>query len=187
MKTITYNVYSFDELSKEAQEKAREKWAQNNDYYFLSDYLNEKLHELLIENNIKDLNNTSKAGTKTTQVFYSLSYSQGDGCMFEGDFVFTYKGSKYIVNVKHSGHYYHYNSKNFTIYDEEGEELDSMEECKEISEVEEAFNIVYKKICKDLEQIGYNFIEYEDSMEAFQQSCEANDYTFTKDGIMDNQ
>lgn len=148
MKTITkvYEVYNYEELTDEAKEKALAKWVEGNDYYFLSDYLNERLHELLEENKIADTNDTSKAGTKPTQVQYSLSCCQGDGAMFEG--VFMWKG--YTVKVKHSGHYTHYNSKTIDIY-------------------------------------KYDFIEYEDSMEAFEQACEANEYTFTIDGVIDNQ
>lgn len=177
MKTITkvYNVYEIGELSKGAQEVARAKWVENNDYYFLSDYLNERLHELLEEKGIKDTNDTSKAGTRPTQVLYSLGYSQGDGCMFEGDFI--YKG--YNVNVKHSGRYYHFNSKNITITDDEGNDIDR--------QIYEEFDALYIEICKELERLGYDFIEYEDSMEAFQESCDANGYNFTSDGVMVNE
>ena len=180
MITKTINLYTINELSSEAKERALSKWVQNNDYMFLSDYLNERLFELLEEKGIKDTNDTSKAGTRPTQVMYSLSYCQGDGAMFEGDFIYTHKGKKYVITVKHSGRYYHYNSKDFYIHDEEGEEVNEWEE------VEEAFNVEYKAICKELEHQGYEYIEYEDSMECFEGSCEANEYTFTIDGIMDN-
>lgn len=177
MKTITpqpYNVYTIDELSKEAQEKALAKHTEQNDYYFLSDYLDERLHELLEENKIKDLNDTSKPNTKTTQVYYSLSYSQGDGCMFEGNF--EWKG--YNIKIKQVGHYYHSNSKDITITDDEDNDIDG--------QVFEDFEAIYQEICKQLEKAGYDFMKYEDSMEAFKESCEANEYTFTKDGIMGN-
>lgn len=182
MKTIThtYNVYTIDELPPEAQEKAHQAWASNNDYYFLEDFLNERLHELLKEKDIIDTNDTSKAGTKPTAVIYSLSYCQGDGAMFEGNFIYTHKGKKYVITVKHSGHYYHYNSKNFYTHDEEGEGVEEWEE------VEKAFDIDYVDICKQLECAGYDFIEYEDSMECFKEACEANEYTFTIEGVMDN-
>lgn len=178
--TKTYNVYKLEEITPEAQEKARAKWSEKNDYYFLSDYLNEKLHELLEEKGIKDLNDTSKAGTRPTQVIYSLGYSQGDGCMFEGDYIYTHKDKKYVITVKQSGRYTHYNSKTFYTHNEEGEEVDNWEE------VEDAFNADYKDICKELERQGYNFIEYEDSMESFQEACDANEYTFLEDGTMFN-
>ena len=178
MKTITktYKVYTFAELSPESKNKAFKADINNNDYTFLSDYLNERLHELLIENNITDTNDTSKAGTKPTQVYYSLSCSQGDGCIFEGKFIWNH----YNINIKQSGMYYHFNNKTSTITDEEGNEITD-------EEPNEVFNTLYVKICKELERNGYDFIEYEDSEEAFLQTCEANDYTFLEDGTMVNE
>lgn len=177
MKTITkeYKVYNLEELSKEAQEKAHNTWIEQNDYYFLSDYLNERLYELLKENNIKDTNDTSKPGTKPTQVQYSLSHCQGDGCMFAGDF----EWKSYRVNIQHAGRYNHYNSKIINI--------ESIKTDREASEkIHADFDKIYIKICKALERIGYDFIKYEDSFESFQELCEANEYTFLEDGTMQN-
>lgn len=178
MKTITkqYNLYSFDELSQEAKDKARAKFNEHDDYPFLSDDMNEKLHELLEENHIKDTNDTSKAGTTPTPVLYSLSYSQGDGCMFEG----RYEWNGYNVSIRHSGHYYHEYSKILTITDEEGNE-------PETNEPEEAFDVLYVAICKELEKYGYSIIEYNQSEECFAETCEANEYTFLSDGTMFNE
>lgn len=181
MKTITkeYNLYNYDELSKEAQKRALNDYTRGNDYVFLSDCMNERLHELLEENNIKDTNDTSKPGTRPTEVMYSLSYCQGDGCMFQG--VFQWKD--YTVTIEHSGHYYHSNSKTIEIsknwdvdYDNEyvGEE------------VENEFNGIYQDICKQLEKFGYDFIEYENSEENFIEMCECNEWTFLSDGKMMN-
>lgn len=176
MTTKTIDLYKLEELSKEAQKKAHSKWVENNDYHFLSDYLAERLHELLEENNIKDTNDTSKPGTKPTPVFYSLSYSQGDGAMFEGDF----EWDDYRVNIQHAGHYYHYNSKIINI-----ESIETDEEASE--KVHADFDEIYIKICKELERYGYDFIEQEDSFENFQEMCEANEYTFLENGIMENE
>jgi len=139
MKTKTINVYTIDELSPEAQEKARTKYNESNDYYFLEDYMNNRLHELLEENHIKDLNDTSKSGTKPTQVLYSLSYSQGDGAMFEGNYIWN----GYSITIKNIGNYYRHS---IDIVDEEGNELETDEPLK-------AFEIIYQKICKELEKI----------------------------------
>lgn len=178
MKTITreYNLYTFDELSQEAKDKARAKHIEHNEYYFLSDCMNNRLHELLEDNHVKDLNDTSKAGTKPTQVLYSLSYCQGDGAMFEGNYVWN----GYTITIEHSGHYYHSNSKNIKITDEEGNEPETDEPLK-------AFEVIYQKICKELETFGYRFIEEEDSEERFAEDCEANEWTFLSDGTMMNE
>ena len=180
MKTKTINLYTLEELSEDSREKAHGKWIVDNDYHLLSDYLNERLHELLEENGIKDTNDTSKAGTKPTQVLYSLSCSQGDGAMFEGEYIYTYKLTSYLIEIKHSGMYYHSNSKSYTTTDLEGEDVDNGEE------VEQEFDVIYRKICKELERYGYDYIEYEDSMENFGQACEANEYTFEANGVMNN-
>lgn len=177
MKTKTINLFSFDELAPEAQKKAHADYRTENTYFFLSHELNERLHELLEENGIKDNNNTSRPGTEPTPVLYSLSSSQGDGVMFAGDFEFQ----GHALTVKHEGHYYHSMSKQITWHDFEGEDKESQEE-KIASDFEE----IYQKICKQLESYGYEFIEHEDSLEAFQEACEGNDYTFREDGTMED-
>lgn len=177
MKIIEIKLFSYDELSKQAKEKALVEWIDGNDYPFLSDNLNEKLHELLLENGIHDLNDTSKPGTKPTQVLYSLNYSQGDGAMFEGKYLWR----EYLVKIKHSDHYYHSNSKTIEITKlVDGQEI----EADEITAQE--FENIYQKICKALEEFGYEEIESEDSEEAFIETCEANEYTFEENGKMHN-
>lgn len=177
MKTITrtINLYTFDELSKEAKERALQSHRETNEYYFLEDCMANRLHELLEENGIKDMNDTSKPGTTPTPVMYSLSYCQGDGAMFEG--AFEWKG--YTITIKHSGRYHHYNSKDITINDEEGNDING--------QIYEDFNALYIDICKELERYGYDFIEYEDSEENFAEQCESNGFTFTSDGVMENE
>ena len=173
MKKITkeYTLFTFDELSQEAKDKARTNFNADNDYMFLEGHITNLLGEQLDEYKI----------TKTTdpKVYYSLSHCQGDGAMFEG----TFSWNDYIVKIKHSGHYYHSNSKNIEIYDT----ADTGEEVSAGEEVYKTFEAIYKKICKYLEQQGYDFIEYEDSEENFQRLCEANEYTFLKDGTMFNE
>ena len=184
MKTVTktYDVYTFEELSQEAKDKAREKWITNNDYPFLSDYLNERLHELLEENKIKDTNDTSKPNTKPTPVLYSLSHCQGDGAMFEGTFEWQHLKKTYTAVIKQSGYYYHYNSKTIelTYEDKDGNEHEADEKTYT------HFNDIYVTICQLLAQDGYNYIDYENSEECFRETCEANEYNFLADGTMVN-
>jgi hypothetical protein len=176
MKTIETVVYSFNELSKEAQKKAISDYVSDMDYPFLSDCMNERLHELLQENKIKDKNDTSKPGTKPTQVYFSLLYCQGDGAMFEGNFTWR----KYNISIKQSGRYYHYNSKDIIMANQKHGDV------SDESELYQKFNNLYVKICKELEQYGYDFIKNEQSEENVIETFEENDYTFTKDGIMKN-
>lgn len=182
MKTKTVNIYTFEELSKEAKEKAISMYIQNNDYYFLSDILEERLQELLKENSIEDLNDTSKAGTKKTRVYYSLLCYQGDGAMFEGSFLFKFKDIEYIASVKHSGHYYHYNSKNIDITRNDNEDIE-----ENYTDIEKYFNNIYIDICKQLEKEGYSFIENEDNEDNednIKENFEQNNYYFLENGDM---
>lgn len=167
MKTKTITVYSIKELAPEAQEKARQAFIADDDYSFLEDDMNWKLEELLKDNRIKIVDNA--------KVYYSLSYCQGDGAMFEGD----YEWNGYSVHIKHSGHYYRSNCKDLDIVDEEGNET-------ETDEPHVAFEAIYQKICKELEKFGYDVVEQYESMENFIETCEANDYTFTLSGKMES-
>ena len=112
-----------------------------------------------------------KYDTDSIDVRYSLSNSQGDGFMFEGK-LYDDKGRE--IRIKHGGgHYYHSHSKEID-YPEASE--------KDYAE----FDKTYHAICKDMERIGYDEIEYEQSAEAFEQTCEANEWTFREDGTMEN-
>lgn len=166
MITKTIELYTIEELKEKyplGYEKAISDMRSDNDYYFLSESIEERLKDLLSENDI-----TEEGDTK---VFYSLSYCQGDGVMFQGDF--KWKGNNYAI--KHSGHYYHYNSKNIDATDEEGEYID-----------EQDFNDLYVSICEQLERYGYDYIEAENEESNIVENCIANDYTFESDGKMNN-
>lgn len=200
MKTITRNIelYEYDELNKEAQEKALAKWKEGNDYFFLEDCMNERLHELLEEKGIKDLNGeydvvNQKRPENKGKVLYSLSYCQGDGAMFTGEFEFASEVApkvngqwkKYTAYVTHSGRYYHSNSKLIEIHESENLGFDIGEDYQ--PKIYAEFEGMYKDICKELERFGYNFIEHEDSEESFSEECEANGYTFLSNGVMENE
>ena len=77
--TKTYVVYNYDELSEKAQEKVKEK-------------AREELVEIRCDNLPWDLldylENTWNLILAKEELFYSLSYSQGDGACFEMDSLF---------------------------------------------------------------------------------------------------
>ena len=168
MKTVTkkYKVYTFDELSREAKDRAMQDWIEDDDLPFLQEDMEYKVQELLKENKIEG---------DISKVYYSLSHSQGDGAMFEGSFY--WKG--YSITVKQSGHYYHYNSKTYDIYSVKTDKIAS-------DAVYEEFEKIYLDICSKLEASGYAYIKYEDSEEAFKESCECNEWTFLLSGVMMN-
>jgi hypothetical protein len=119
----------------------------------LSDELTEVLKEELQKNKISVISDL--------KVYYSLSYCQGDGFMFEG----LIQTNKARFRIKQSGHYYHENSKeifleclfigNKEVYPTE---MNKKQE-KKAEEIEEEFNLLYVNICKEMEKEGYSFIE----------------------------
>lgn len=166
MQTKTYNIYTFDELTEKAKEKARDWYKQGNDYPFLTDDMQDKAIELLKDAKIK---------ADDIKVYYSLSYCQGDGAMVEING--TWKS--YTVNVKQSGHYYHYNSKTI--------ELESTKTGKDASEkVYNEFNDLYVDICQKLARYGYEIIESENEDQNVEEHILANEYTFLADGTRHN-
>lgn len=169
MKTTTIQLYSFNELSSQAQQRALDAYNNYNDMPFLSDYLFEYFLEELKTYNIERVDN------KQARLFYSLGYSQGDGLMFQG----TFKKDGYTITVQHSGHYYHSNSKDITIVDDNGEDAPQ--------NTYNDFEDIYQKICKTLEKLGYDYIDSERSIENFQEVCELNNYTFEANGNMRNE
>ena len=164
---VKYQVYQFKELSKEVKEKVKATWYENEDYYMLSDDLKESCKMFLDENKIKyndDLN-----------LGYSLSYSQGDGLNFTGNF----EWKKYLIKITHSWRYSFASSSDIVIMDEEGEEIND-------EKIEKQFKDLYLDICKKLENEGYGVIEYRMDDKEFQELCNSNEYNFLKDGKMVN-
>lgn len=76
--TKTYNVYKYDELSKEVQEKLLEEYTQQECYYYIED----TLYADMIDESIYILPEYFK-GAKFDNVCFDLSYSQGSGSMIE--------------------------------------------------------------------------------------------------------
>lgn len=172
IKNTTIAVYEYSELSNKAKERALSDWNEYNDDPLMQSHMINLLKEKLEERGIK-------YDTDSIDVFYSLSNSQGDGFMFEGEL--TWK--KYTLYIKHQGHYSHSNSKSIEMQETDnlGFDIEGYEP-KDEAEFEE----VYQSICAEMEQIGYDEIEYQQSAESFEQACDANEYTFEIDGKMNN-
>jgi hypothetical protein len=158
MKKITIEVYTFDELSDEAKEKAREWYREGIDYPFLEEFMNEFIYDKLTEAGymVDDL-----------KVLYSLTYSQGDGVSFTAKLT---KGLE-TYQVNRSGHYVHERTMDVYHETEDGEETEEPEVLEEM-----------RKIAKEAEKAGYKYIEYEESNEAVDETIRANEYPFTKNG-----
>ena len=164
MKTKTITLYEYSELGPEAQEKARAKWNETNDDPLMQSHMINLLKEKLEERGIK-------YDTDSMDVRYSLSSCQGDGFMFIGKV--EWRGQTITITHK-DAHYYHMHTAQF--------DYDGLTEA-EFGQ----FEAVYQAVCKEMERIGYDEIEYAQSAEAFEQACDANEYTFREDGTMENE
>ncbi len=166
MKKIEITLYEFSELSDKAKQRALDEFRETNDSasYQLQSHLINLLKEELEDRKIE-------YDTDSIDVRYSLSYSQGDGLMFLGKL----KWAGEDVTITHAGgHYYHSRSRDI--------------DAPTLSEREyEDFSQVYQSICKKMEKIGYDEIEYQNSEEHFAEMCEANEWTFEENGTMRNQ
>lgn len=150
------------------------------EYEFLSD----DLKEILI--NKLDAQKIDYDG-QNINIFFSLSYSQGDGFMFNG-LIDTQKAR---FKIKHSGHYYHYNSKQIDLiclfkgkdkiecYCDEFSDADQ----KKADAEKEVFNEWYVDLCKDMEKVGYGCIEAQEEQNIIRQGFE--DWKIENDIVSD--
>ncbi len=176
MKTVKLELFSYDELSKEAKEKALKDYIGGGiDLQSIQVDIDGYIEQLLEERGIKPIKDLKGYETKYANIFFSLSHCQGDGVMFEG--VFSWNG--YTVTIRHSGNYCHSYSKTIEIADEEGNTVDT-------NEPFEVFEAMYQQICKELEAYGYECIEHQESEEYFRESCDSMDCYFEEDGTMNN-
>ena len=164
-------LYTFEELNDETKEKVLQRYRDNNDYFFLEEFIKEELNFLLEKHNIK-------ADADNLELRYSLSFSQGDGVSFVGDF--EYKGHNFYSRLGHLSNYYcHSNTTDITT-DDDDENEDISQEIKELLLNE--FEELYQTLCGDLEKFGYDVMESEDSEENIKERLEENEIYFRENG-----
>lgn len=186
MKEFIVKRYRFEELDQEAQEKAVEnmqralnEWLDSRE---IEDYLRYQLEERI-------------GGTADEiDIHFSLSYCQGDGVALYGKITPQeapklpwIEGVAYVRLVKNSwGHHYsHSNTFNVDFYDEEGEDVTPYDnEGKELPNFRE-FAKEIRRTCDFLEEVGYKYIESNNSEESARAYLLDNyDEVFTIDGDM---
>lgn len=188
MKTKTYQVYSFNELSKEAKEYAIQKWYENEDYPMLKEDLLEELSQL---DTLKIFNDV--------KLSYSLSCCQGDGLSFSANISLEnwLKGKKLsnknIDNINEAIYkfistgnkgFYSYATPEQIQYDVNDDILFEKVE-KQVEDIKNEIASYYMNICKELEKYGYSIIEYRMNDQEFQEFCESNEYEFLENGKID--
>lgn len=214
MREETIKIYKFEELSKEAQEVAIEKWRNSMDWGIESQQITENFEYRLQELNYP-----------TQDISWSLSYCQGDGVAFYGTIGIDNMihiterllegGDKelfdkivkegYTINARiyRNSYGHRYSHWNTMVVEVDGDDIDIIvegmfdveygdEEYGEYyDKVESLFTTIesvisddIQKVSKELEKDGYSEIEYYESDECIIELLTINDYEFTEDGIM---
>lgn len=139
--TKTIKIYNFDELSEDIRQKLIEKEIEYQHELYCEDWLESDMKykaKELLEKYFKNSNAELK------DVYYSLSYCQGDGAMFEFDLYYYNKH----VQIQHYGHYC--NKYSFIIAD--SYELTEKQE-KQLKEK-------VLKMFKEFEDYGWSLVHY---------------------------
>lgn len=167
MKQNVINSYSFNELSEAAKNKAIEQHYENEDYFFLSEDLNEYLKELLKQYGYKysDIN-----------LNYSLSNCQGDGVNFTGELEINCPNKITVKIQKNNFRYQHELTTTLFFYDELGNFINEIDEIKND----------YLQICKKVEKYGYSILEYRMSFDEFNEFSEVNFIEYFENGKLFN-
>lgn len=198
MRILETKVYTFDELSKEAKERAIEKNRYMNVEYWewwhnVYDTFKEKYSDLF----------------EITNIYFSGFYSQGDGAMFEyggitdkliDEFIAQLKFSplrkKIVKDIfyfsgsgKHSGHYYHERSCNHSTNVEHNYVV-SMGHYPNIDDVMDDLQIMFEAyveeryidLCQELYQSLQDEYEWHTSNEAIEERLIEYGWEFTEQG-----
>lgn len=195
-KQLRFKAYKFDQLPKEAKEKALDKYRQINvDNENWNDYIIEEFTDV-----------AKKKGYDNTDFRYSGFWSQGDGASFEAHvdalnwikknrqtakypaLVKFLKDNSGDFKIEQSGNYYHSNTMHIDGYLEHASSLTEEEE-KLFNEADKEWNVLEEEIltkARDLADTYYKKLEEgynaETSDETISDTFTANEYEFNEKG-----
>ena len=177
MKTITINLYSFKELSPEAQQKVLEKYYDINVYSEWWDDTYEDAKNIGLKIDECDI----ERGNFCRGSFMKDSIEVADNIMKEhGETCETYKTAKeYKENWDKLVEKYSDGINKDCVTEDNEYDFDN-----EANELEGEF---LKALLEDYLIMLRKDLEYKTSKEAIIETIECNDYTFTEDGDMDNR
>jgi len=196
MKTLTYNAFTFDELSDKAKEKARE-WYRDGVAFDLNEFTQDYAKTQF-----------GFCGFDITNIYYSGFWSQGDGACFEGTWrARDVKAAELKANcpldeelhriadecariaglfphaylkVEHRGFYYHRYCTDFTlsIVDENEDEIDTQDANNAAAALiqvsRDAMLWIYHQLEKEY--------DYRSANEQVDDGIRCNGYLFTETG-----
>lgn len=193
--TVTSVYYTYDELKKEAKGKALKDYRKGIDWQLWCDFQKDSFEQ--------DLENHYIPGLENTEVQFSLNCCQGDGVSFTGvirwnnleAFLNKVYGENIPRNVKRlipciekisfkrSKSYY---CHAYTV----STEIETTSCTFGLKRVEAVLEDIEKEIenfrvgiCREMEDNGYESIDYEESEEAAMEYFEANEIEFDAEGI----
>lgn len=202
MEELTVKIYQFEELSETAKEKAREwyKGTMNENFSMEAVMISE-----MFEEHLNDI------GYPTEDIAWSLNCCQGDGVAFYGkvdsddlekiaERVLNAKESKWFKLLLKAGldisieirrnsyghHYSHWNTMEVECEIEDNFIAYNPERYPKIIDlvrnIEEGISREIKETSKELEQKGYESIDYYYSNESVDENIRSNEYEFTEEG-----
>lgn len=192
MRQARIQVFTFDELSEKAKDRARQWYSEGLETWW-SEPVQEDARRIL-----------AFLGFSELALYWAGFCSQGDGACFIGRFdkpesclrAIEAEGvreeavlqaaqeldalpSGFFARLKHSGHYYHEGS----VYVDDGEKTDAEGETVSGSAEDEAdFIGAVRVLCKWFYKSLESAYEWHTSDEAIAEYCEANEWEFTADG-----
>ena len=171
-KTITITLYSFKELSEEAQQKAIENLYDlnvNYETYEDAERIGLKLTSFDLDRNRHAKGKILVDHLEMAELIFK---EHGKDCD-------TYKTATEFIKARTALVAKYSDGKQLDIVDED-KEYDFDQECDELE------NDFLNSIIEDYSMMLQNEYEYQTSEEAIIESIEANEYTFTKDGKLEN-
>ena len=201
MKTIEINLYSFDELSDKAKEKAINKYYENEDFYYIWDDAHKTVKEFCDKTIVRTSIN-SWLESNLNKIDDNIINLKGVRLMkyFINNFDFLYKPKYLKIYYEHKTHRMIKNTGNkySLVYsniqkDISGNLTGTTYDDHFLKPIYDFLqkptkNKTFKDIISDcfycLKKSIENEIEYMLSMEYFEELCEENDYYFTEQGEM---
>ena len=196
MRKVGINIYKFDELFKDTQEKLIEVQMQDDCQYYCDYNL-----EYDMENIAKDLLKDTFKNVDYKGIYYNLDYCQGDGAMIEFDMTLKDINNKYKmlsddelkqienigytdIEVRHLSNYYGASSFNveyqdYTFY------IDNFDEIQDkLDDMMIKFEDDIKDMNDKLKKKGYNLLDECNTRENAIETLRGNEYF--KDGTIYN-
>lgn len=190
-RTVEVTLFDINELSEEAKARAINTIRERDYFGVLPEHITERFAEVLTEH-----------GLPTDDVEWRLSHSQGDGVAFYGSmdgddikkllekvlgdskriFIDHFELSAEIVRNAYGNHYSHYNT--MQVFMERGKEYTTQNTKLAGKMIWDTIAETVVSVSRQLEKIGYEMVEANQTDEYIVEMCEVNEMQFREDGAI---